>query len=67
MTEKPLLCTDGRYVFAHHLGRLLGPFNYNRNADFNAADPYGVPFNPQACVGGKIHHVENPMFPPCRT
>ena len=72
MPNKPLLVTDGQYVFAHIEGmRPAGPFNANltedgqvANEETNRDDPYGVPFNPRECIGGRIHTVENPMFPP---
>jgi len=69
--EKPLLVTDGRYVFAYHMGMKLGPFNLGImsldgqiDQARNAQDPNGVPFNPEACIGGRIHTVDNPMSPP---
>lgn len=68
--ERPLLVTDGRYVFAHHLGMVFGPFVCSvtidgqiANESANSSDENGVPFNPRECKGGRIHLVENPMFP----
>lgn len=69
--EKPLLVTDGHYIWGHHLGMKLGPWvarltEAGQVADeaFNANDPYGVKFNPEDCAGGRIHTCDNPMFPP---
>jgi len=69
--EKPLMVTDGHYIFAHHLGMHLGPWVACLTKDgqiadekFNEKDPYGVKLNPRDCVGGCIHTVNNPMFPP---
>ena len=61
MIAKPILVTsDKRYVWAHVDGRVLGPFNYPSSPESNYDDPHGLPFNPTACIGGKIHEVSNP-------
>ena len=64
MRSRPILLTDGKYVFAHTEQGVVGPFNLNGDDDFNREDPYGCPFNPKECVGGVIHHVANPMVVP---
>lgn len=51
--KPPLLVTDGKYLWAHHMGMKIGPLN-----------PADSPFNPEFCIGGKVHLVENGMFPP---
>ena len=62
--RKPILLTDGRYVFVHTEAGVMGPFNYSDDAEAVRRDPYGCPFNPEGCVGGVVHRVENPMFVP---
>lgn len=71
ITEQMLLVTDGRYIWAHHLGMKVGPLVARLTEDgqiadleFNQSDPNGLPFNPENCIGGRVHTVENPMFPP---
>ena len=70
--EKPLVVTDGRYLFVHHRETeipLLGPLNYNPHPTeggqvdeaLNSRDPYGCPVNPRYCVGGRVHKVDNPL------
>ncbi|KKK54938.1 hypothetical protein LCGC14_3079590 [marine sediment metagenome] len=69
---KPLLVTDGRYLFAHTDQGIVGPLNFNPHPtedgqiDFevNYRDEYGCPFNPKECAGGKVHKVDNTLFPP---
>ena len=48
-----LLTEDDHYVFAHDLGKVFGPFTKQ-----------DLPFNVAACVGGKIHKVDNPIVIP---
>lgn len=69
--EKPLLVTDGHYIWAHHLGKTQGPWVARLTDDGQIADPeynsndlYGVKFNPEGCAGGRIHKVENVYAPP---
>ena len=73
MLDIPLLVTDGRYTWAHvERGKLpLGPFTplltedgQVSNTETNGMDPTGLIFNPAACIGGRVHTVENPLFPP---
>lgn len=67
-----LLVTDGQYVFAHIEGEgVAGPFSavltedgQVRDVVINRYDPNGLPFNPVDCVGGRVHSVVNPLFPP---
>ncbi len=68
---KPLLVTDGQYIWGHHLGMKMGPWVARLTDDgqladpeFNSNDSNGVQFNPEGCAGGRIHTVDNPMFPP---
>ncbi len=69
--KKPLLVTDGRYLFAHTEQGIVGPLNYSPHPteegqidfDVNERDPYGCPFNPRECAGGKVHRVDNTLFP----
>ena len=69
--EKPLLVTDGHYIWAFHLGKILGPWVASlteggqiADPEFNSNDSYGVKFNPAGCAGGRIHKVENVYAPP---
>lgn len=69
--RKPLLVTDGHYIWLHHMDMKIGPLVAHLTEDGqiaypekNAKDPHGVPVNPAGCIGGKIHTVDNPMFPP---
>ena len=68
--EKPLLLTDGRYIFMHHLGKVLGPFVAALTEDGQLVDDeanrnnsYGIPIAPHSWAGGRVHTVDNPMFP----
>ena len=70
--KKPLLVTDGRYLYAHTDQGAVGPLNYNPDPAeegqisfaLNERDPYGCPFNPRECAGGRVHRVDNILFPP---
>lgn len=64
--SKPLLVTtrEKQYIWMYHMGQGFGPFNYPRSPEFDCSDPHGCPANPTECIGGQIHVVENPLFPP---